>query len=59
MLKRFGREKILKRLLRMNFIESTDLFVLGAHSKSALIDFMVGSLNKYLIKLDRKPLLIG
>ncbi len=49
----------IKEIVKNDFIENTDLFVLGAHSKSAVIDFMVGSLTKFLIKLDRKHLLIG
>jgi len=31
----------------------------GAHSKRGLFNFMVGSLTNYLIKLNKKPVLIG
>lgn len=33
--------------------------VVGAHSKHGLFDFMVGSLTNHLIKLNKKPVLIG
>lgn len=52
------RENI-KEIVKNDFVENTDLFVLGAHSKSSFIDFMVGSLTKFLIDLDKKLLLIG
>lgn len=36
-----------------------DIFVVGAHSKKGLLDFMVGSLTKSLIKSAQKPVFIG
>jgi len=36
-----------------------DIFVVGAHSKKGLFDFMVGSLTKWLIKHGQKPVFIG
>lgn len=36
-----------------------DIFVVGAHSKKGLFDFMVGSLTKSLIKNAQKPVFIG
>ncbi len=36
-----------------------DLFVVGAHSKSGILDFMVGSLTKNLIEYGKKPVFIG
>ncbi len=37
----------------------TDMFVIGAHSKHGIIDFMVGSLTKHLIKKGDHILFIG
>lgn len=36
-----------------------DIFVVGAHSKKGIFDFMVGSLTKLLIKNAKKPVFIG
>jgi hypothetical protein len=33
--------------------------VVGAHSKVAVIDFLLGSLARHLIEVARKPILIG
>ena len=41
------------------FSEQADLIVLGAHSKTLLLDFMVGSICKDLIPRATKPLLIA
>ena len=41
------------------FSEQADLIVLGAHSKTLLLDFMVGSICKDLITRATKPLLIA
>jgi nucleotide-binding universal stress UspA family protein len=41
------------------YLDRADIFVVGAHSKKGLFDFMVGSLTKYLIEVSRKPVLIG
>ena len=45
--------------IRENYLENTNLIVLGAHSKSILTDFMVGSLSKSLMRQENKYLLIG
>jgi len=42
-----------------NLMDWTDLFVIGAHSKHGLLDFMVGSLTKHLIKKGDHLLFIG
>ncbi len=42
-----------------NLMEWTDLFVIGAHPKHGILDFMVGSLTKHLIKMGDRLLFIG
>lgn len=51
-------ENIIKVIDR-DYLEWADAFVVGAHAKKGLIDFMVGSLTKHLIKINKKPVLIG
>jgi len=41
------------------YIDWASFFVIGAHSKKGLLDFFLGSLTKYLIQADKKPVLIG
>ncbi|RMF08020.1 MAG: universal stress protein [Candidatus Neomarinimicrobiota bacterium] len=41
------------------YIDSHHLFVVGAHSKRGLFDFALGSLTHHLLKLDKRPVLIG
>lgn len=41
------------------YLPWADLVVLGVHSKKGLIDFMLGSLSRHLIKVGAKPLLFG
>jgi len=41
------------------YLPWADLVVLGVHSKKGLLDFMLGSLSRYLIKVGTKPLLFG
>lgn len=41
------------------YLDWADLVVVGAHSKKGLVDFMVGSVVKYLIKVAKKPILLG
>jgi len=41
------------------YLDWATFIVVGAHSKSGIFDFMVGSLTKELIKTDKKPLLIS
>ena len=45
--------------IRKNYLDDTNLIVLGAHSKKGLADFMVGSLSKSMIRQENKYLLIG
>ena len=45
--------------IRNNYLQQTNMFVIGAHSKRGLKDFMVGSLSKVLIREENKYLLIG
>ncbi len=41
------------------YLPWADLVVLGVHSKKGLLDFMMGSLSRYLTKVGTKPLLFG
>lgn len=41
------------------YLDWADCFVVGAHAQRGLIDFMTGSLTRHLIKVNRKPVLIG
>jgi nucleotide-binding universal stress UspA family protein len=41
------------------YLDAADLVVVGAHSKVAVIDFLIGSLARHLIEVARKPILIG
>ncbi len=45
--------------IEQKYLDWAHVLVVGAHSKSGLFDFMIGSLTRHLIKLGRKPLLIG
>ncbi|MDP8238732.1 MAG: universal stress protein [Candidatus Hatepunaea meridiana] len=45
--------------IREEYLEQTNLLVLGAHSKRGITNFMVGSLSKSLIKMENKYILIG
>ncbi len=51
-------EKI-KDKLQSDFMEWTDVFVVGAHSKKGFMDFMVGNLTKFLIDQNKKAVVIG
>ena len=51
-------EKIISAI-EEKYLDWANLIVVGAHSKKGLVDFMVGSLTKYLIKVAKKPILIG
>ncbi|RQV99489.1 MAG: universal stress protein [Calditrichaeota bacterium] len=42
-----------------NYLDWAHILVVGAHSKSGLFGFKVGSLTRHLIKLARKTILIG
>lgn len=41
------------------YLPWADLVVLGVHSKKGILDFMMGSLSRHLIKVGTKPLLFG
>lgn len=51
-------EKIIS-VIENQYLDRMDLFVVGANSKSDLMDFFLGSLTKSLIKKDQKAILIG
>jgi len=46
-------------VVEKKYLDWAHIFVVGAHSKKGLFDFMVGSLTKFLIELAKKPVLIG
>ncbi len=52
-------QKSILDLMAQQYLDWADLVVAGAHSKRGILDFMVGSLIKYLIDEARKPLFIG
>ncbi|HOE80472.1 MAG TPA: universal stress protein [Smithellaceae bacterium] len=54
----YTRNEIIKDL-EDNYMEWTDLFVLGMHSRRVLLDFFVGSLASYLIMQDKKYIFFG
>jgi nucleotide-binding universal stress UspA family protein len=41
------------------YLEQNDLFVVGAHSKHGLFDFIIGSLTQHLLTIEKKPVIIG
>ncbi|MGD9488102.1 MAG: universal stress protein [Calditrichaceae bacterium] len=41
------------------YLDWAHVVVVGAHSKQGIFDFMLGSLTKFLIKADKKPVIIG
>lgn len=47
------------RTVKEHFLNEVDMVVAGVHSKKGMLDFMVGSLTKYLIKEGQKPLFLG
>jgi nucleotide-binding universal stress UspA family protein len=55
--KEWTTEHIIK-VVEEKYMDRADVFVLGAHSKRGLLDFMVGSLTKSLIEANRKLVLI-
>ena len=66
-LKAHGFEKITldwqprkpREVITYEFVKPYDLICVGAHAKTAVIDYFVGSVTKDLIQLGRKPLLIA
>jgi nucleotide-binding universal stress UspA family protein len=47
------------QIMRDKFYDDFEIFVVGAHSKEGLFDFMVGSLTRFLVKQGKKPVFIG
>jgi nucleotide-binding universal stress UspA family protein len=46
-------------MIDKEYLEQTDIFVVGAHSKRGLFDFMIGSLTRHLLAIEKKPVIIG
>ncbi len=45
--------------VKKEYLDWAHIVVVGAHSKQGIFDFMLGSLTKFLIKADKKPVIIG
>lgn len=46
-------------VIQKEYYDSMDGFVIGAHARDGIFDFLVGSLTKYLVKSAKKPVFIG
>lgn len=49
----------IKDVIENNYYDSMDGFVVGAHAREGIFDFLVGSLTKFLVKSAKKPVFIG
>ena len=49
----------INEVIRIKYYDQMDGFVVGAHSRDGIFDFLVGSLTKYLVREARKPVFIG
>ena len=49
----------IKDAIDQKYLDWAHVIVVGAHSKAGLFQFMVGSLTQHLIKIAKKPILIG
>lgn len=47
------------KAMEEKYLDQSHVVVVGAHSKKGMFDFMVGSLTKYLIKANKRAVLIG
>lgn len=56
--KEWTSQNIIKAM-EEQYLDWATIVVVGAHSKKGLYDFMVGSLTRYLIKVAKKPMIIG
>jgi hypothetical protein len=56
--KKVVSEDILE-VIREEYLDWTDFIVIGAHSKPRILDFVMGGLTRRLMKMERKPMLIG
>ncbi len=52
------QEPIIKTI-DQNYLDTYHVFVVGAHSKHGLFDFMLGGLTRHLLKIGKRPVLIG
>jgi nucleotide-binding universal stress UspA family protein len=46
-------------VIKTQYYDSMDGFVVGAHSHEGIFDFLAGSLTKFLVKSAKKPVFIG
>ena len=47
------------KIIESEFYDSMDGFVVGAHSRKGMFDFLVGSLTKFLVRKAEKAVFIG
>jgi nucleotide-binding universal stress UspA family protein len=46
-------------IIKSKYYDSMDGFVVGAHARKGVFDFLVGSLTKFLVRKAEKPVFIG
>ena len=46
-------------IIKSNYYDKMDGFVVGAHARSGVFDFLVGSLTKFLVRKAEKLVFIG
>jgi nucleotide-binding universal stress UspA family protein len=56
--KKFTRENI-RDVIEKQYYDAFDSFVVGAHAREGIFDFILGSLTKFLIDKGEKPVFIG
>ncbi len=47
------------RVIEAEYLDRSDMVVLGVHSRSSIVEFVVGSLTKKLINFGKVPLFLG
>lgn len=58
-IKKVQKNNHIIRTMKEEFLNQADMVVAGVHSKKGILDFLVGSLTKFLIKEGGKPLFLG
>jgi hypothetical protein len=54
----YTNEPIIK-VIDEQYLDTSHVFVVGAHSKHGFFDFALGSLTRHLLKVEKRPVLIG
>ena len=52
-------QKDIIKIIEDEYYDAMDIFVVGAHARDKIFDFLVGSLTKYLVKNAKIPVFIG